>query len=157
MTRELSIETGMSNRHKVSVAVSGMGYWGKNLVRNFYELGALSAVCDSNAAVEKSCTGQYKSVKFCREFGEILSDPKIDAVALATPAVSHYEMAKAALAAGKDIFVEKPLAIHVGQGRELVKLADAQRRILMVGHILRYHPAVLRLQDLIRSGEADTE
>jgi UDP-2-acetamido-3-amino-2,3-dideoxy-glucuronate N-acetyltransferase len=142
----------MSDELKVNVAVAGMGYWGKNLVRNFYELGALAAVCDSNAAVEKSCADQYKNVRFCREFGEVLSDPTIGAVALATPAVSHYEMAKAALAAGKDVFVEKPLAIHVGQGRELVELAEARRRILMVGHILRYHPAILKLQDLIRSG-----
>jgi UDP-2-acetamido-3-amino-2,3-dideoxy-glucuronate N-acetyltransferase len=142
----------MSNKHKVSVAVAGMGYWGKNLVRNFYELGALSAVCDSNAVVEKICTDQYKNVKFCRGFGEVLSDPKIGAVALATPAVSHYEMAKAALEAGKDVYVEKPLAIHVGHGRELVELAEARRRILMVGHILRYHPAILKLQELIRNG-----
>ncbi|MGO8925743.1 MAG: Gfo/Idh/MocA family oxidoreductase [Limisphaerales bacterium] len=142
----------MSDEHKVNVAVAGMGYWGKNLVRNFYELGALAAVCDSNAAVEKSCADQYKNVRFCREFGEVLSDPAIGAVALATPAVSHYEMAKAALAAGKDVFVEKPLAIHVGQGRQLVELAEARHRILMVGHILRYHPAILKLQDLIRSG-----
>src|SRR5207244_9614701 len=74
------------------------------------------------------------------------------AVALATPAVSHYEMAKAALEAGKDVLVEKPLAIDVKQGEDLVELAAAKRRILMVGHILRYHPAVLKLQELIQEG-----
>jgi UDP-2-acetamido-3-amino-2,3-dideoxy-glucuronate N-acetyltransferase len=146
------MNNGTSNNLSTSVAVAGMGYWGKNLVRNFYELGALSVVCDSNASVEESCKHQYKNVRFCREFGEVLSDPKIGAVALATPAVNHYEMAKAALGAGKDVFVEKPLAIHVEQGRELVELAEAQRRILMVGHILRYHPAILKLQALIRNG-----
>ena len=137
---------------KPSVAVVGMGYWGKNLVRNFYELGALAAVCDSNQSVETSCQRDYGNVRFCQEFGSVLSDATIAAVALATPAVTHYEMAKAALEAGKDVFVEKPLAIDVGQGRELVELAKKRQRILMVGHILRYHPAIVKLQELVRSG-----
>jgi UDP-2-acetamido-3-amino-2,3-dideoxy-glucuronate N-acetyltransferase len=137
---------------KTTVAVVGMGYWGKNLVRNFYELGALSAVCDSNQAVETSCKREYANVRFCKEFGSVLSDANIAAVALATPAVTHYEMARAALEAGKDVFVEKPLAIDVGQGRELVELAKQRQRILMVGHILRYHPAIVKLQELVRSG-----
>ena len=81
---------------KTTVAVVGMGYWGKNLVRNFYELGALSAICDSNQSVETSCKREYANVRFCREFGSILSDPTIAAVALATPAVTHYELARAA-------------------------------------------------------------
>ena len=129
-----------------------MGYWGKNLVRNFFELGALSAICDSNASVEESSKHEYGKVRFCREFGSVLSDPQIAAVALATPAVTHYEMAKAALEAGKDVFVEKPLAIEVGQGRELVELAEKKHRILMVGHILRYHPAIVKMQELIQNG-----
>ncbi len=82
----------------------------------------------------------------------MLGDSSIHAVALATPAVSHYEMAKAALEAGKDVLVEKPLAIDVKQGSELVKIAEANHRILMVGHILRYHPAILKLQQLIQNG-----
>jgi len=84
---------------------------------------------------------------------EVLSDDDVTAVAVATPAATHYEVAKAALEAGKDVFVEKPLAIAVNHGRELVKLAEEKGRILMVGHILRYHPAILKLQELIRSGE----
>jgi UDP-2-acetamido-3-amino-2,3-dideoxy-glucuronate N-acetyltransferase len=137
---------------KPTVAVVGMGYWGKNLVRNFYELGALSAVCDSDLSVETTCRRDYGNVRFCTEFGSVLSDANIAAVALATPAVTHYEMAKAALEAGKDVFVEKPLAIDVGQGRELVELAKKRQRILMVGHILRYHPAIVKLQEMVRSG-----
>jgi UDP-2-acetamido-3-amino-2,3-dideoxy-glucuronate N-acetyltransferase len=137
---------------KASVAVVGMGYWGKNLVRNFHELGALYAVCDSNQAVETSCKRDYGTVRFCREFSSILSEPNITAVALATPAVTHYELAKAALEAGKDVFVEKPLAIEVRHGQELVKLAKKHQRILMVGHILCYHPAIVKLQELIRNG-----
>ena len=135
----------------VRVAVAGMGYWGKNLVRNFHELGALRAVCDSSPTVEKALK-EYKGVQYLREYDAVLASSDVDAVALATPAVTHYEMAKAALLAGKDVFVEKPLAIEKGQGAELVEVAKAKGRVLMVGHILRYHPAVLALQKLIKGG-----
>lgn len=135
------------------VAVAGMGYWGKNLVRNFYELGALAAVCDSDLAVKNVCEAEYRTAKFILDFDALLQEPDIAAVALATPAITHYSMVKAALLAGKDVFVEKPLAIDVSQGEELVGLARSTGRILMVGHILRYHPAVLRMQELIRDGE----
>jgi UDP-2-acetamido-3-amino-2,3-dideoxy-glucuronate N-acetyltransferase len=91
-------------------------------------------------------------LRFCSDFQEILADPSIDAVALATPAVTHYEMAKSALKAGKDVFVEKPLAIDVQHGEDLVKLAEANHQILMVGHILRYHPAIRTLQKLVQDG-----
>jgi UDP-2-acetamido-3-amino-2,3-dideoxy-glucuronate N-acetyltransferase len=137
---------------KSRVAVVGMGYWGRNLVRNFHALDALHVVCDSSAEVEASLPKEYPGVKFTREYRAVLQEPAIAAVALATPAVTHYEMAKAALEAGKDVFVEKPLAIDVRQGNALVELAQSRRRVLMVGHILRYHPAVLKLQELIQSG-----
>jgi UDP-2-acetamido-3-amino-2,3-dideoxy-glucuronate N-acetyltransferase len=146
------METIPSKNSKTKVAVVGVGYWGKNLVRNFYELGALSALCDAEAPVEAKYKQQYPGVKFHRQFSAVLSDPTITAVALATPAVTHFEMAKAALEAGKDVLVEKPLAIDVKHGEELVRLADAKDRILMVGHILRYHPAILKLRQLIHDG-----
>src|SRR6195256_3747985 len=142
----------MKTESDIKVAVAGVGYWGKNLVRNFHDLGALSMLCDAQGSVETTCREQYGDVRFCRDFGDVLSDPSITAVAIATPAVTHFEMAKAALAAGKDVFVEKPLAIDVRHGEDLVKLAEAAGRILMVGHILRYHPAILKLQALIREG-----
>jgi UDP-2-acetamido-3-amino-2,3-dideoxy-glucuronate N-acetyltransferase len=134
------------------VAVVGVGYWGKNLVRNFSQLGVLSALCDANQAIETSVQEEYADVRFCRTYQEVLLDPAIRAVALATPAVTHYAMVRAALEAGKDVFVEKPLAIEVGQGEALVRLAAEKGRILMVGHILRYHPAVVKLKELIREG-----
>jgi UDP-2-acetamido-3-amino-2,3-dideoxy-glucuronate N-acetyltransferase len=140
------------NKGNVKVAVVGVGYWGKNLVRNFHELGALVALCDADRSIEGDYERSYKGVRFYSEFREVLLDSSIDAVALATPAVTHYEMAKAALEAGKDVLVEKPLAIDVKHGEELVKLAEAKQRILMVGHILRYHPAILKLQKLIQDG-----
>jgi UDP-2-acetamido-3-amino-2,3-dideoxy-glucuronate N-acetyltransferase len=137
---------------KANVAVVGVGYWGKNLVRNFYDLGALAALCDAEESVEANYTRQYPGVRFHREFSAVLLDPSVTAVALATPAVTHYEMAKAVLKAGKDVLVEKPLAVDVKHGEELVRLAEAKGRVLMVGHILRYHPAILKLQQLIRDG-----
>jgi UDP-2-acetamido-3-amino-2,3-dideoxy-glucuronate N-acetyltransferase len=134
------------------IAVVGIGYWGKNLVRNFHELGLLEVLCDAERSVEAICNTRYPGVRFYREYSQVLADPSIDAVALATPAVTHYEMARAAIESGKDVLVEKPLAIDVRQGEALVKLADAKRRILMVGHILRYHPAILKLRELIDGG-----
>jgi UDP-2-acetamido-3-amino-2,3-dideoxy-glucuronate N-acetyltransferase len=134
------------------VAVVGVGYWGKNLVRNFSNLGALAALCDADELVGVRYESQYPGVRFYTEYSQVLADPAIRAVVLATPAVTHYEMAKAALEAGKDVLVEKPLAIDVRHGEELVSLAAAKGRILMVGHILRYHPAILKLQELIREG-----
>ena len=146
------MQSGHENGSATQIAVVGMGYWGKNLVRNFFELGALSLVCDSNSALEEILQREYKGVRYCGDFASVLSDPAISAVALATPAVTHYRMAKAALEAGKDVYVEKPLAIAVKEGRVLVELAEKHGRILMVGHILRYHPAIVKLQELIRSG-----
>src|SRR5213594_4647551 len=142
-----------AGKSKINVAVVGVGYWGRNLVRNFHELGALALLCDAERSIEDGCRHEYESVRFCREFSAVLSDPSIAAVALATPAVTHYEMAKAALEAGKDVFVEKPLAIEVKQGEELVELAEVRNRILMVGHILRYHPAIVKLAELIQRGD----
>jgi UDP-2-acetamido-3-amino-2,3-dideoxy-glucuronate N-acetyltransferase len=146
------MESKLPNNSRIKVAVVGAGYWGKNLVRNFYELGALSAVCDARESVEATCKERYADVKFYREYSSVLSDPSITAVALATPAVTHHELAKAALKAGKDVLVEKPLSIDVRHGEELVRLAREKGRILMVGHILRYHPAVLKLQQLVQDG-----
>ncbi|HKS35787.1 MAG TPA: Gfo/Idh/MocA family oxidoreductase, partial [Verrucomicrobiae bacterium] len=142
----------MNNKSVVNVAVVGMGYWGKNLVRNFHEVGSLAAVCDSDSSVETLCKEQYGNVKFFREFRSVLEDPEINAIALATPAVAHHPMAKAALEAGKDVFVEKPLSIDVKDGQELVEVAKARSRILMVGHILQYHPAIVKLREFIRDG-----
>jgi len=146
------MEVGLIKKRSARVAVVGVGYWGKNLVRNFHELGALELLCDAEASVEITCKNRYEGVRFCSEFRDVLLDDSIDAVALATPAIAHYEMAKAVLEAGKDVLVEKPLAIDVKQGEDLVKLAGERRRILMVGHILRYHPAILALQKLINEG-----
>ena len=136
-----------------NVAVIGFGYWGKNLIRNFHEIGALRIVCDSDpereALVKERCPG----VGFESSYEAVLWDEGIDAVAIATPAAAHFTMARQALGAGKDVFVEKPLALRVEDGEELVALAERHQKILMVGHILRYHPAVTRLHELIQDGD----
>jgi UDP-2-acetamido-3-amino-2,3-dideoxy-glucuronate N-acetyltransferase len=134
------------------VAVIGTGYWGKNLVRTFGNLGVLRTICDSDAA-RMAAMSVGPDVKRCSSIEDILADAQIDAIAVATPGASHFELARAALFADKDVFVEKPLALSVEDGQELVRLAENRKRILMVGHILRYHPAVLKLKDMINSGE----
>jgi UDP-2-acetamido-3-amino-2,3-dideoxy-glucuronate N-acetyltransferase len=135
-----------------NIAVIGNGYWGKNLVRNFFELDALHTVCDESPLVEANIRAKYPQTDFCRHYAEVLSNKNIQGVVLATPAALHFEMAKRALEAGKDVFVEKPLALNSADGAELVKLAAQRGRILMVGHILQYHPAVRRLKELIANG-----
>ncbi len=136
-----------------SVAVIGSGYWGKNLVRNFSSLGALSMVCDSHTDTLRMLSEQYPQCRTVTSFQEVLHDASIQAVAIATPAETHGNMFREALLAGKDVFVEKPLCLSAEEGRGLVALAKERGRILMVGHLLWYHPAILKLKSLIESGE----
>lgn len=134
------------------VAVVGSGYWGKNLVRNFHALGALECVCDVKEEPLRKAELEY-GIRTSQDFEAILRDERIDAVAIAAPAVEHFELAKRALLAGKDVFVEKPLSLRASEGRELIDLAQARKLILMVGHILEYHPAINTLKKLIQEGE----
>jgi UDP-2-acetamido-3-amino-2,3-dideoxy-glucuronate N-acetyltransferase len=136
-----------------NIAVIGSGYWGKNLVRNFAELGALHTICDSDPEKLESFKSLYPGVNASVDYSQVLADQQIQGVAISTPAVSHYSMAKQALLAGKDVFVEKPLALTIKDGEELVRLAEENNKILMVGHLLEYHPAVVKLKELIDKGE----
>jgi UDP-2-acetamido-3-amino-2,3-dideoxy-glucuronate N-acetyltransferase len=136
----------------IRVAVIGSGYWGKNLVRNFYELGVLDTVCDTREEMLQEILSKYNARK-TQDYEAILTDPGIHAVVIAAPAVEHYRLAKMALLRNKDVYVEKPLALRATEGQELVDIASQHKRILMVGHILEYHPAILELQRLIREGE----
>jgi UDP-2-acetamido-3-amino-2,3-dideoxy-glucuronate N-acetyltransferase len=136
-----------------NVAVIGGGYWGKNLIRNFAELGALRTICDSSLGVEANFRGKYPDIHYTRDYDAVLADAEIQGVVLATPAAQHFEMTKQALQAGKDVFVEKPLALHFVAGRELVQLAAREGRILMVGHILQYHPAIRKLKQMVANGD----
>ncbi len=134
------------------LSVIGTGYWGKNLVRNFSQLGALHSICDANSELLKACQAEHGVKKVYSDYNDVLKDPSVKSVAIAAPAVLHYEIAKAALLAGKDIFVEKPLALNVPEAEELIQLARDRQRILMVDHILQYHPAIIKLKELIYSG-----
>jgi predicted dehydrogenase len=134
------------------VAVVGAGYWGVNHVRNFHELGALETVCDSSQESLSRIASQYQGVRIEPDFERVLGDPSIRGLVIATPAETHCRLASAALEAGKDVLVEKPLTLDVNEGRQLVELARKCDRILMVGHLLEYHPAVIRLRALISSG-----
>ncbi|PWC55372.1 oxidoreductase [Azospirillum sp. TSO22-1] len=134
------------------VAVIGCGHWGKNLVRNFHQLGALAAVHDADPGHAADIGARHGGVP-ARGFEEILADPEIPAVAIAAPAEAHYRLARAALLAGKHAFVEKPLALAVEEAEELCRLAEAQGRVLMVGHLLQYHPAFLKLKAMVAAGE----
>jgi len=144
-----------SDRQKsgFGVAVVGAGYWGKNLVRNFANLNALKAVCDNNTETLRTLSEQYPQCRTLTSYQEVLGDESITAVAVATPAESHESMVREALIAGKDVFVEKPLCLSAEKGQSLVDLAKAHGRILMVGHLLWYHPAILKLKSLVESGE----
>ncbi len=134
-----------------AVAVAGCGYWGKNLVRNFHEIGSLRMICDVQPERARALAAQY-GVAVCESYPALLHNEGLDAIVIATPAVQHYSMAKQALEAGKDVFVEKPLALRVEQAQELTELAESGGRILMVGHLLHYHPAIQKLRSLIREG-----
>ncbi len=134
------------------IAVVGCGYWGKNLVRNFHQLGALRAVCDATEAGRATAQKLAPGVRLCAALEELLTMPEIAGIALATPAATHFPLALQCLAAGKDLFVEKPLALRAEEGGRILQTARAAGRVLVVGHILEYHPAILALRRLIDTG-----
>jgi UDP-2-acetamido-3-amino-2,3-dideoxy-glucuronate N-acetyltransferase len=135
------------------LAVVGAGYWGVNLVRIFYQLGVLGWVCDFSLERLARLKAQYPDLKMETSYDTILNDPAVDAVVIATPAEFHYEMARKSLLAGKDTYVEKPLTLHCEEAQKLTALAEREGLILMVGHLLEFHPAITRLQDLVEQGE----
>ena len=136
----------------MSIAVVGCGYWGKNLVRNFYQLETLSMVCDATPGGRAVAQTIAPQAQIESDFDRVLASDVLG-VAIATPAETHHTLVARALRAGKDVFVEKPLALTYEQGHELVQLAQQHKRILMVGHVLEYHPAVTTLYQLVNSGE----
>lgn len=139
--------------NSVKIAVIGAGYWGKNLVRNFYNLNALVCICDRDGDALKVFEKDYPGVRVTDSIEGIMNSNSVDAVAIATPAETHYEIVRSALLSSKHVFVEKPLALSEEDGIELRELANKKNRILMVGHLLHYHPAVIKLKELVSSGE----
>jgi UDP-2-acetamido-3-amino-2,3-dideoxy-glucuronate N-acetyltransferase len=139
--------------HRRTLALIGAGYWGKNLARNFHGLGALHTICDSAQAALDSYGADYSAVQKTTELGDVLANRAITQVAIAAPAVLHYQLAKTALEAGKDVFVEKPICLDLAEARSLVELAAAKECVLMVGHLLQHHPLLQELHLLLARGE----
>lgn len=136
-----------------NLALVGAGYWGKNLARNFLALGGLHTLCDANPQTLASYGEEYAGVAREPSFEKVLANEQITSVAIAAPAHLHFALAKQAILAGKDVYVEKPLCLDIAEGEQLVALAAEHQRLLMVGHLLQYHPCILELQRMVHTGE----
>ena len=140
---------------KITVAQIGVGNWGKNILRTFYNHPqcVVKQICELNPETQHRIASDYSDLTISSHFDNILEEASIDAVVIATQPETHFELAQKALLAHKHVFVEKPMVLEVAHGEELVKLAAERKRILMVGHILEYHPVYLKLKALVDSGE----
>ena len=132
---------------KKNIGLIGAGYWGKNLIRVFKELNSLKLICDLDK--KKDCFG----IDFTTDVYRVLKDEDIEAIVISTPSETHYDLTKKALEADKDVFIEKPMVLKFEQGQELVDLAKNKNKILMVGHLLLFHPGVIKLKKLIDQGK----
>ncbi len=139
----------------VGIAVVGAGAWGKNHVRVFSEMAnaRLKYVCDSDPAKLASIRKTYPNTKMVETLAPVLQDPEVNGIVIASSAVSHYPLAKQGLMADKDLLVEKPMTLNVREAEEILAMADERKRVLMVGHLLLYHPVVDRLKEMVTSGE----
>jgi predicted dehydrogenase len=135
------------------IGVAGLGYWGPNLVRNFDELAELAWVCDLDGDLRTRYAARYPQARAAADVAEMLADDALDAVVIATPVPTHYAIAKQALEAGKHVLVEKPPAMRAAEMDELVQMAAARDLVLMPGHLLLYHPGVVKLKELVDAGE----
>lgn len=142
-------------RSQSKLAVVGVGNWGKNLLRNFSLLLGEERViaCDTDVKRLQELHPHYRKLKAVSDFSALLDDAQVDAVVIATPVVTHFELARQALLAGKHAFVEKPIALRSAEAQELIDLAEHKKRVLMVDHLLEYHPAVERLKQIIHNGD----
>jgi predicted dehydrogenase len=138
------------------IGVVGLNYWGPNLVRNFDELAELAWLCDLDDERRELLSGRYPAAQATASFDDLLADDTLDAVVVATPVPTHYALAKQALEAGKHVFVEKPPAMRAAEMDDLVSVAAERDLVLMPGHLLLYHPGVLKLKELIDAGELGT-
>ncbi len=136
-----------------TLGLVGLGYWGPNLARNLDELADLKWLCDASPDARERYTERYPHARVTESYDDLLDDPELDAVVLATPAATHYELSKRALEAGKHVLVEKPPALNADEAEDAVAIAEARGLVLMPGHLLLYHPAVRKLKELIDSGE----
>jgi predicted dehydrogenase len=136
-----------------NIAVIGSGYWGKNLVRNYYNLGALKLICDKNPLILEQYKELYPDIETCLASNDVVSRDDIVGLVIATPAETHFTLASEGLLANKHVYVEKPLVLDEKEGETLIEQAASQNKTLMVGHLLQYHPAFVRLKEMALSGE----
>lgn len=136
-----------------NIGLIGAGAWGKNHLRNLYNIGVLHSVLETSDKIIEQRVKEFPEVKFVKDLNTFLKNDNLKGVVIAAPAELHYQLTKTCLLAGKDVMVEKPLALNVKEGEELVKIAKDNNKILMVGHILQFHSAVLKLKEMIDSGE----
>jgi UDP-2-acetamido-3-amino-2,3-dideoxy-glucuronate N-acetyltransferase len=136
---------------KNNIAVVGCGHWGKNLVRNFSELKALSAVCDPNTELAAKFATQFNVNNL--SFPEVINDSSIEGVVLAVPAPLHASLAIEAMNAGKHVYVEKPLAMNKNEAKNMINAASSNKVNLMVGHLLQYHPIFIKVRAIVESGK----
>lgn len=137
---------------KQKIAVIGYGMWGKNIVRNFYNLNVLDTVCDLDEETREKIKTLYPSINVIGDMQEVIDNPEITSVAVVTPSHTHFKIVKKMLEAGKNVYVEKPISTVAQEARDLADLADSKGLVLMVGHLLLYHPAVNRLKMLVEEG-----
>ena len=138
---------------KKHIAVVGCGHWGRNLIRNFAELGVLASVCDPNTDLAQKYAKQYEVSN--SSFADILRDTSVDGIVLAVPAPLHASLAIKAMNSGKHVYVEKPLAMNPVEARGMIDASKDNKVQLMVGHLLQYHPVFVAVRDLVESGELD--
>ncbi|MGD9581353.1 MAG: Gfo/Idh/MocA family protein [Vampirovibrionia bacterium] len=136
----------------MNIAVIGSGYWGKNIVRNYYELGSLYAICEIDEERRNQLSEQYPDTKLYASFNDLLADKNVAGIAIATPAHTHYELAKQSLEAGFPTYVEKPVTLNLKDAEDLRLLAEKKSLPFMVGHILEYHPAIVKMKELVEEG-----
>jgi predicted dehydrogenase len=134
---------------RTRIGLAGLGYWGPNLARNFDEVADLAWLCDLADENRARFSARYPNARMTADFDEMLADPDLEAVVVATPVVTHHELARRALIAGKHVFVEKPMAVQAAEAEELVALAEERELVLMPGHLLLYHPGVKKLKELV--------
>lgn len=136
----------------MKVAIVGAGAWGKNLVNTLNKLDSLGPVAEASQGLRDKLAEVYPGIELRTDYTEVLADPAVKAVAIATPAHTHHAIAKAMLEAGKDVFVEKPMTLVASESEDLVATAKKHDRILMVGHLLMYQPAIHKIKELIQAG-----
>ena len=134
---------------KRKIGIIGAGLWGRNIIRNFYNLGYLHTVCDIDEENLKNVVNEYSNVNITNDYKDILNNSEIKGVVVVTPSHTHYKIVKELLDKGKNVYVEKPISTVANEALSLRNLADSKGLVLMVGHLLLYHPVVNRLKMLI--------